>query len=124
MHSNDQLDTQFTRIILGAATFDLSGLPREYFVSCSARQQITWVQTIFQVLGIRSLLNSSIKLEGFSHAAVKGEQYHALVVKQPNGYFAILTAPNDPALKDPAMISWVRQLNPTRFKKNPEFQVV
>ncbi|MDX1978521.1 MAG: hypothetical protein SFT94_12685 [Pseudanabaenaceae cyanobacterium bins.68] len=124
MYNTDHLDAKFAQIVLGAATFDLSGLPREYFVPRTGNHQITWVQTIFQVLGIRSLLASSVKLEGFSHAILRGEQYSALVVKQPNGYFAILTAPDAPALGDTAMIAWTKQLNANQFKKNPQFQVV
>ncbi|MBD2019954.1 hypothetical protein H6F43_07100, partial [Leptolyngbya sp. FACHB-36] len=75
--------------VVGAAVFDLNGLPKEYFTT-SDSTGMGWVQTIFQALGLRSLLMSSLQLEGFHHATIHGEEYSAIVVKQRAHYTALL----------------------------------
>jgi hypothetical protein len=124
MYETDSLSQVYQSAILSAATFDLSGLPRDYFIRVTGNHTIAWVQTIFQVLGVRSLLGSSLRLEGFSHSVLKGSEYTALVVKQPNGYLAILYDPDYPMLTDPSLTAWAKQLNPTQLKKDKKFQAI
>jgi hypothetical protein len=42
----------YVDFVIGAATFDLSGLPKEYFVTVEGND-ISWIQTIFQGLGLQ-----------------------------------------------------------------------
>jgi hypothetical protein len=124
MYETDRPNQVYQSDILSAATFDLSGLPRDYFIRITGTHTIAWVQTIFQVLGVRSLLSSSLKLEGFSHAILKGSEYMALVVKQPNGYLAILYELNYSELANPSLTDWAKQLNPNQLKKDKRFQLI
>jgi predicted regulator of Ras-like GTPase activity (Roadblock/LC7/MglB family) len=105
-----------TDAIVGAAVFDLSGLPREYFTTNN--KDINWVQTIFQALGLQSLLISSLQLEGFHHAIVHESNHQAVIVKQKTCYVALLV--DRDKLKDISVqfINWVREveLNNLRAK--------
>ncbi|MGA1474706.1 MAG: hypothetical protein ACO4AI_05985, partial [Prochlorothrix sp.] len=78
--------------VVGAAVFDWNGLPKEYFTT-DQNKDIGWVQTVFQVLGLRSLLMSSLRLEGFMHVTVNGSPYQAVIVKHHDGYVALLVNP-------------------------------
>ncbi len=124
MYELNPANQEYQAAILSAATFDLSGLPREYFLRVTGTHTIAWVQTIFQVLGVRSLLASSLQLEGFSHTILRGSEYTALVVKQPNGYLAILYEPDYQDLTNSSLTEWARQLNSNQLKKDQNFQVV
>lgn len=108
--------------IIGAAIFDLSGLPREYFTTAE-NSDINWVQTIFQALGLQSLLSASLQLEGFSHATIHGKGYCAIVLKQKNSYTALLlnqTNIHQPTGATPIM-TWLQTLEPSTLKANPRF---
>ncbi|MEM9005265.1 MAG: hypothetical protein AAGE59_17300 [Cyanobacteria bacterium P01_F01_bin.86] len=74
--------------VLGVAIFDLNGLPREYFVT-EEEPSIHWVQLVFQALGLRSLLASSLALEGFQQIVIGLEARTAVVVKRQQDYIAL-----------------------------------
>ena len=76
--------------IIGVAIFDFSGLPREYFITAD-NESTSWVQLVFQSLGLKSLLMSSLKLEGFSHICIELDQQTAFVVRTKEEYVALLT---------------------------------
>lgn len=80
--------------ILGAAVFDLSGLPRNYFIS-SESADLSWVQTIFQTLGLQALLDSSFQLTGFRHALIQSAHFQAVIVRQADCYLALLIHQKD-----------------------------
>lgn len=107
--------------ILGAAIFDLNGLPKEYFATADETSMI-WVQTIFQALGLRSLLMAFLQLEGFHHAAVQGEEYCAIVVKQKNLYIALLLRQKNEEISD-QLVKWVQTFQPEILKSHPHFYV-
>ncbi|UIE40552.1 hypothetical protein KIK02_15545 [Leptodesmis sichuanensis A121] len=107
--------------ILGAAIFDLNGLPKEYFATADETSMI-WVQTIFQALGLRSLLMAFLQLEGFHHAAVQGEEYCAIVVKQKNLYIALLLRQKNEEISD-QLVKWVQTFQPEILKSHPRFYV-
>lgn len=107
--------------ILGAAIFDLNGLPKEYFATVDETSMI-WVQTIFQALGLRSLLMAFLQLEGFHHAAVQGEKYCAIVVKQKNLYIALLLRQKNEEISD-QLVKWVQTFQPEILKSHPRFYV-
>lgn len=107
--------------IVGAAIFDLNGLPKEYFTTADS-SNMSWVQTIFQALGLRSLLMSSLQLEGFRHATIYGTEYCAVVVKQRAYYTALLLKQRDDAIPA-AMIQWVQTFQLSELRANPRFKV-
>lgn len=106
--------------IVGAAIFDLNGLPREYLISNEVNN-MNWVQTIFQVLGLRSLLMSSLKLEGFHHATIHSRGYCAIVIKQRNQYTALLVR-SQGSVAD-GFIEWARNFEPEVLKLDPRFRL-
>ena len=107
--------------VIGAAIFDLNGLPKEYFTTTD-NSNMSWVQAIFQALGLRSLLMSSLRLENFQHVTIQGEEYCAIIVKQRIHYMALLLkqtveeVPSD-------MIDWAQNFEPEDLRENPRFKV-
>ncbi|MGA7937486.1 MAG: hypothetical protein WCA35_28305 [Kovacikia sp.] len=112
----------YPNYIMGVAIFDLNGLPKEYFIT-SESSNMSWVQTIFQALGLRSLLISSLQLEGFHHATIRGTEYCAVVVKQKAHYTALLLNQRDDVIDD-AFIRWLQNFQPHELKQDPRFRVV
>lgn len=106
--------------IIGAATFDLNGLPKEYFTT-SDSSNMSWVQTIFQALGLRSLLTSSLQLEGFHHATIQGSEYCAVIVKQRNQYTALLLKQTEEVSLE--LIEWAQGFEPVTLRADARFTV-
>lgn len=106
--------------VIGAATFDLNGLPKEYFTT-SDSSNMSWVQTIFQALGLRSLLTSSLQLEGFNHATIQGVEYCAVIVKQRHQYTALLLKQTDEIA--PELIDWAQGFEATTLRADSRFTV-
>ncbi len=97
--------------IIGAAIFDFSGLPQEYFVTPD-NESTSWVQLVFQSLGLKSLLMSSLKLEGFSYICIELGQQTAIVVRTKEEYIALLMRQSlvfDTAQDSDRFSHWVRQ---------------
>lgn len=105
--------------VLGAAIFDLSGLPKDYYISVESAD-ISWVQTIFQSLGLQGLLTASFQVDGFRHAVIQGAQCHAVIVRQSNCYVAILMRQND-ALTSEDLAQWASSFDPTTLGSDPRF---
>ncbi|CAN1213052.1 Aminomethyltransferase folate-binding domain-containing protein [Tumidithrix helvetica PCC 7403] len=116
-------EATFENYVLGAATFDLSGLPKEYFSLVGGSKSIIWVQPIFQAIGLKSLLATSLSLDTFNHVVIRGKDYTALVVRQNSCYLAILLEPTNDAI-DEKLIDWARHLDTSHLKRNPRFQVI
>jgi hypothetical protein len=105
--------------ILGAAIFDLSGLPRDYFIS-NEGADLSWVQTIFQALGLQALLDSSFRLTGFRHALIQSAHFQAVIVRRPDCYLALLVHQNDaPVLED--LIEWATDFDYRILVDDPRF---
>ncbi len=109
--------------LLGVAIFDLSGLPKEYCTLSNSGTSITWVQSIFQVIGMRSLLSASLNLENFLYAVVQGKGCGALVIRQQNDYLAVLLKSDVGTVSDD-LLAWVKQLNVKQFINDPRYTVV
>lgn len=107
--------------IVGAAIFDPNGLPREYFTT-TENNDISWVQTAFQALGLRSLLVSSLQLEGFDHAITHSNGYFAIVVGQRTNYLALLIRQNQFKGVSKSFIRWAHELDINRLKSDPRFK--
>lgn len=119
---SDQVVAAYANSIVGAAIFDLNGLPKEYFMTGESNN-MGWVQTIFQALGLRSLLISSLQLEGFHHAVIHGAGCCAVVVKQPARYLALLVRQTEPTAITDTFIQWVQAFEPSALKANSKFHV-
>ncbi|HEY9640063.1 MAG TPA: hypothetical protein V6C57_06240 [Coleofasciculaceae cyanobacterium] len=112
----------YSDAVIGAAIFDLSGLPKEYLISTESND-VGWVQTIFQALGLQSLLSSSLKLEGFRYATVHDKNYQAIVVKQRTCYIALLIrSAQTPVSQE--FINWAQEFEPATLKADPRFSIV
>jgi len=96
--------------IVGVAVFDWNGLPKEYLMTDENRD-VSWVQTVFQILGLRSLLISSLFLEGFQHATVSDDRYHAVILKQREYYVALLINTQKMPEITEKFLNWAQHLN-------------
>lgn len=106
--------------IIGAAIFDLNGLPKEYFTTTESTN-MSWVQTIFQALGLRSLLMSSLQLEGFHHATIEGQEYLAVIVKQRTQYTALLLRPTEHECSD-QLLKWIQNFQTDTLRQHSRFR--
>jgi len=113
----------FESYTLGAATFDLSGLPKEYYTLVDGSKSIIWVQPIFQALGLKSLLAASFPVENFTHAVIHGKDYTAVVIKQQGNYLALLIDPQSEIINDKFLL-WAQYFDASSLKNNPKFQVI
>lgn len=116
-----QEEASYTDLVLGAAIFDLNGLPKEYFTT-SDSSNMSWVQTIFQALGLRSLLMSSLQLEGFHHATIYGGGACAIIVKQKAHYTALLIKHTQYEVIPNEFIQWVQNFQPAKLQFDPRFR--
>jgi hypothetical protein len=116
-------ETKFEAYTLGAATFDLSGLPKEYYTLVDGSKSIIWVQPIFQSLGLKSLLTASLPVENFTYAVIHGKEYTAVVIKQQGNYLALLIDPQSEIIND-KFLNWAQSFDATSLKNNPKFQVI
>jgi hypothetical protein len=110
--------------ILGVALFDLNGLPREYFVTPD-NESTSWVQVVFQALGLKSLLMSSLKLESFQHISIHLGQQTAVVMRTKTAYVALLLRGQRHFSSDAAVDrfgQWVRQFEQTTLRQHPRFK--
>jgi hypothetical protein len=120
LSSEKDSSVSYSDFIIGAAVFDLSGLPKEYFTT-TASNDVSWVQTIFQALGLQSLLLSSLQLEGFRHAFVHGSEYRAIVVRQKTRYTALLFHQADLEETSESFIRWTQEFEPRTLRVHPRF---
>ncbi|WP_421655299.1 hypothetical protein [Leptothermofonsia sp. ETS-13] len=119
--SSINLPIPYADYVLGVAIFDLNGLPKEYYTT-SESSNMSWVQTIFQALGLQSLLMSSLQVEGFHHATIYGSDCCAVVVKQRTHYTAMLVQKHDELIDD-AFIHWMQHFQLSELRQNPRFHV-
>ncbi|QQE67303.1 hypothetical protein GFS31_40160 [Leptolyngbya sp. BL0902] len=109
--------------ILGVAIFDLSSLPKEYYITAE-NNNTNWVQLVFQALGLKSLLMSSLKLEGFMHISIGFSQQTAIVVRTKDDYVALLM--REPILfkdveQSDKFSQWVRHFEQKLLRQNSRF---
>ncbi|MEY3297630.1 MAG: hypothetical protein RLZZ597_890 [Cyanobacteriota bacterium] len=109
--------------ILGIAIFDLNSLPKEYYIT-NENDNTNWVQLVFQALGLKSLLMSSLKLDGFMHISIGFSQQTAIVVRAKDDYIALLM--REPILfKDVEQADkfslWVRNFEQKLLRQNSRF---
>lgn len=111
--------------ILGIAIFDINGLPREYFVT-EENPSTGWVQIVFQALGLRSLLASSLELEGFYEITIRLAETTAIVVRRRQDYIA-LQFKGHLALQNPTdrdrLTHLINALDADKLRQHPHFKV-
>jgi hypothetical protein len=105
--------------VTSAAVFDLNGLPTCYFTTAE-NSSLIWTQTIFQILGIQSLLTPLLPPEEFHQVTLNSQQYCAIVLKQRSHYLALALKPDDEILD--TFIHWAQQLQPDTFHQDPRFR--
>ncbi|MFZ4667031.1 MAG: hypothetical protein ACOYME_11450 [Prochlorotrichaceae cyanobacterium] len=108
--------------IVGVAVFDWNGLPKEYLMTDENRD-LSWVQTVFQILGLRSLLISSLFLEGFQHATVSDDRFHAVIVKHREYYVALLISKAKMPEVTEKFLVWTQRFNYEELSKNPRYHL-
>lgn len=124
--SSQDLERSYIDDILGVAIFDVSGLPREYFITPDS-SSMNWVQTVFQSLGLKSLLMSSLRVDGFRQATIRTTQHCAVVVKQRDHYIALLMPYSDRNLKliqNRQFSAWLEKFEAKVLRNNERFCVV
>ncbi|MBF2045965.1 MAG: hypothetical protein IGS54_00955 [Elainella sp. C42_A2020_010] len=113
------LSVSYLDRILGAAVFDLTGLPKDYYISAESAD-ISWVQSIFQALGLQALLTSSFQLKEFRHAVIHGAHCHAIVIRQANCYLALLIRQGETPVSED-WIQWAVSFDPALLADDPRF---
>ena len=109
--------------IVGVAIFDFNGLPQEYFITAD-NESTSWVQLVFQALGLKSLLMSSLQLEGFSHITIELDQQTAIVVRTKEEYVALLMGQSltfATAQESDRFSHWVRQFERQLLREHSRF---
>ena len=109
--------------IVGVAIFDFNGLPQEYFITAD-NESTSWVQLVFQALGLKSLLMSSLQLEGFSHISIELDQQTAIVVRTKEEYVALLMGQSltfATAQESDRFSHWVRQFERQLLREHNRF---
>ncbi|MGF1458734.1 MAG: hypothetical protein ACFBSG_06880 [Leptolyngbyaceae cyanobacterium] len=111
--------------ILGVAIFDINGLPKEYFIT-EENPTTIWVQMVFQALGLRSLLASSLELESFLQITIQSDNETAIVVRRRQDYIA-LQFKGKIALHSSAdserLLALINALNPDKLRDHPHFKL-
>jgi len=110
--------------ILGVALFDINGLPREYFVT-EENPSTSWVQIVFQALGLRSLLASSLELEGFQQITIRLAETTAIVVRRRHDYIALQFKGQiffHSQADDERFTTLINALNPDKLRQHPHFK--
>ena len=109
--------------IVGVAIFDFNGLPQEYFITAD-NESTSWVQLVFQALGLKSLLMSSLQLDGFSHITIELDQQTAIVVRTKEEYVALLMGQSltfATAQESDRFSHWVRQFERQLLREHNRF---
>lgn len=109
---------------MGVAIFDFSGLPQQYFVTAD-NESTSWVQLVFQALGLKSLLMSSLKLDSFSYICIELGHQTAIVVRTKEEYVALLL--RQPltfatAQESDRFSQWVRQFERRLLRDHDRFR--
>ncbi len=107
--------------ITGAVLFDGNGLPQEYFTT----SQITlenWEQLIFQLLGLRWLLMSSLNFDSFGFARASSGNHTAVLLRQRETYLALLTENLQGKVYDLECRQWLSGFDLADLRRDQRFQ--
>lgn len=118
--------TDYSQSIHGVAIFDANGLPREYFTTAET-QRMDWVQTVFQALGLKSLLMSSLQVDGFQSVAIRMTTSCSVVFKQRDRYIALLMLEPDwklPPAEYEQFVTWLDEFERNQLRQHDRFTLV
>jgi hypothetical protein len=118
--SSETIADIYLEQVIGAAVFDLNGLPKQFFIT-PENPSLIWTQTILQILGLKSLLNPLMPAETFHYVTFSGHQYRALVVNRRSLYLALAIKHHEDEISH-EFIRWAWQVQLETFQKNPRFQ--
>lgn len=108
------------------AIFDLNCLPQAYFVT-EANPSTNWVQIAFQSLGLRSLLSSSLELDGFQQITIYSKATVAIVVPRRQDYLALqfrAQAAIVRAAHSQQLLALINALNVNKLQQHPHFTLI
>jgi hypothetical protein len=116
----------YENCLIGAASFDLSGLPKEYFILNDSTLGISWLQPVFQVIGLRSLLSASLGVENFRYSVMQGSEFAILIMRKQNDYLALLLEGDIASLDAPPdqLLDWANHIDIKFFRQNPLYRAV
>lgn len=107
--------------ITGAVRFDSNGLPQEYFITSQISLE-NWEQLIFQLLGLRWLLMSSLQLDRFGFARVSSGHHTAVLIRQRETYLALLLENLQDKIYDLEFRQWLSQFELAALRSDERFQ--
>ena len=111
--------------VVSAVVFDWNGMPQEYFMVPSWEESSTlaWEKAVFQVLGLRWLLMSSLNLEGFQHSKLKGDAYTIHIIRQQEHHMALLLESCELRDRQPDFLEWLCGFDLSYLRNDPRFQI-
>ncbi len=107
--------------VTGAVLFDNNGLPQEYFTTAQISLE-NWEQLIFQLLGLRWLLMSSLNFERFGFARASSGHHTAVLLRQRESYLALLTENLQDKIYDLEYRQWLSAFELTELRRDQRFQ--
>ncbi len=107
--------------ITGAVLFDCNGLPQEYFTSTQISLE-NWEQLIFQLLGLRWLLMSSLKIDNFGFARASSGNHTAVLLRQRETYLALLTENLNNKVNELEFRQWLSKFELAELRRDDRFQ--
>lgn len=102
------------------------GLPRDYFIT-SQHKDTAWVQLVFQSLGLRQLMASSLGFPGAGHTMIRTKIGNIVVVCCERGYIALLlkrALPQERPQVDRDWVQWVCDFEATVVRTHANFKSV
>ncbi len=107
--------------ITGAVLFDSNGLPQEYFTT-SQNSLENWEQLVFQLLGLRWLLMSSLNFDSFGFARASSGHHTAVLLRQRETYLALLTENLQEKVYDLEYRQWLFSFKLSDLRSDERFQ--
>jgi len=121
LESSDYEQYSYRAHVTGAVLFDSNGLPREYFTTAQLTLE-NWEQLIFQLLGLRWLLMSSLSFDHFSFARASSGHHTAVLLRQRESYVALLTENLQGKIYDIKFRQWLSTFDLTTLRHDERFQ--
>jgi len=121
LEGSDYEQYSYRAHVTGAVLFDGNGLPREYFTTTQLTLE-NWEQLIFQLLGLRWLLMSSLSFDRFSFARASSGHHTAVLLRQRESYVALLTENLQGKIYDIKFRQWLSTFDLTTLRHDERFQ--
>ncbi|MEO1519437.1 MAG: hypothetical protein AAFU78_01500 [Cyanobacteria bacterium J06633_2] len=116
-------DLSLFKLVCGVAIFDTKGLLRKYFTADN-NSNVTWLQTGFNVLSLKSLLETAFQFDGFGHATVHASSYRIIVIQQHGRYVAFLFRSVEHCDITWLTLRQMKEFEPSFLHEDPRFSSV